>query len=80
MEKTSTPIVADRLALSAIEAAALLGICRAQFWKLNSAGKVPLPVYLGSKAPRWRTDELRAWLAASCPDRLEWERRKAGGA
>jgi predicted DNA-binding transcriptional regulator AlpA len=52
------------------------GVSRSQWWKLHSSGKVPLPVYLGSKAPRWRIDELRAWLAAGCPCRQEWQRMK----
>jgi predicted DNA-binding transcriptional regulator AlpA len=64
----------DRLALSAIDAAALVGVSRAQWWKLQSSGKIPLPVYLGAKAPRWRLDELRAWLAAGAPDRQTWLR------
>jgi predicted DNA-binding transcriptional regulator AlpA len=62
------------LAVSAEGAARLCGVSRSQWWKLHSAGKVPLPVYLGSKAPRWRVDELRAWLAAGCPNRQEWQR------
>jgi predicted DNA-binding transcriptional regulator AlpA len=65
------------LAVSAREAAALFGISRAQWWKLHSAGKVPLPSYqLGTKAPRWDMDELRAWWAAGAPGRLEWGRMK----
>jgi predicted DNA-binding transcriptional regulator AlpA len=80
MNTASTPVISDRLALPAKDAAALLGISRAQLWKLHSAGKVPAPVYLGAKAPRWRADELRAWLAAGAPDRQTWERitREAG--
>ena len=66
----------SRLALSAKEAACLLGISRAQIWKLHSAGKIPMPVRLGTRAPRWRVDELRAWLAAGCPDRQTWERMR----
>jgi predicted DNA-binding transcriptional regulator AlpA len=31
-----------------------------------------MPVRLGTKAPRWRVDELRAWLAAGAPDRQTW--------
>ena len=59
-------------ALPAVHAARLLGICRAQFFKLHSAGKVPLPVYLTPLCPRWRRAELLAWLAAECPDRQTW--------
>jgi predicted DNA-binding transcriptional regulator AlpA len=64
----------DRLAVSAKDAAELLGISRAQFWKLHSAGKIPLPIYLGTKAPRWLVDELHAWTAARAPDRQTWQR------
>lgn len=69
-----TQIDSERLAVPAKDAAALLGISRAQFFKLHSAGKVPAPVYLGAKAPRWSVAELRAWLEAGCPDRQAWQR------
>lgn len=74
METTKTCIESERLALPAKDAAGLLGISRAQWWKLHSAGKVPMPVRLGTKAPRWRVEELRQWLAAGCPDRQTWQR------
>jgi predicted DNA-binding transcriptional regulator AlpA len=67
------------LAVSATDAAALVGVSRAQWWKLHAAGKVPLPVYLGSRAPRWRVDELRDWLAAGAPNRQTWERTRGNG-
>jgi predicted DNA-binding transcriptional regulator AlpA len=76
MNTTKTLLDSERLALPARDAAALVGVSRAQWWKLHSAGKVPLPVYLGSKAPRWRVHELRAWLDAGCPDRLTWQRMR----
>jgi predicted DNA-binding transcriptional regulator AlpA len=63
-----------RLTLSAAEAAGLLGICRAQGWKLHAAGKVPAPSYLGSKAPRGIRSELEEWLRAGAPDRQTWQR------
>jgi prophage regulatory protein len=77
MNTASTLPCPDRLAVSAKEAAALVGVSRAQWWKLHSAGKVPLPIYLGTKAPRWRVDELRAWLTAGAPDRQTWRARGA---
>ena len=76
MSTTKNPIVSDRLALTAKDAAGLLGISRAQLWKLHSSGKLPLPVRLGTRAPRWRMDELREWLAAGCPDRVTWQRMR----
>jgi predicted DNA-binding transcriptional regulator AlpA len=78
MEITSTTIASERLALSAKDVAALLNISKAQVWKLHASGRLPLPLYLGSKAPRWRTAELEAWLAAGAPDRATWERLKGG--
>jgi predicted DNA-binding transcriptional regulator AlpA len=72
MDTPQTHLDSDRLALPAKGAAALVGVSRAQWWKLHSSGKVPLPVYLGTKAPRWRVDELRDWLAAGAPDRATW--------
>ena len=78
MGMSKTTIEPERLACSAKDAAALLGISRAQLWKLHAAGKLPLPVRLGRKAPRWRVDELREWLMAGCPNRQTWQRmRKA---
>ncbi|MCE9590084.1 MAG: AlpA family transcriptional regulator [Planctomycetes bacterium] len=67
------------MAVSANDAAYLIGVGRATFWKLHSAGKLPLPVRLSTRCPRWRVDELRAWLAAGCPDRQTWLRRLEGG-
>jgi predicted DNA-binding transcriptional regulator AlpA len=66
---------AEKLTLSPTNAAAALGVSRSQFWKLNGSGRLPAPVYLGTRAPRWRLDELRKWLAAGCPDRATWAKR-----
>jgi len=77
MNTTQTSINPEKLAVTAKDAAALLGICRAQLYKLDALGKIPLPVRLGTRAPRWRVDELRAWLAAGCPDRATWQCGKA---
>jgi excisionase family DNA binding protein len=74
MDTLSTPIAPDRLALTAGEAAELLGISRAQLYKLHQSGRLPLPVYLGTRAPRWLRDELLAWLQAGAPCRADWLR------
>jgi predicted DNA-binding transcriptional regulator AlpA len=68
---------AARLALRAADAAALLGISRAQFFKLHSEGRMPLPVRLGPRAPRWLVSDLKEWLAAGAPSRDAWERMKS---
>lgn len=63
---------------NASEAARLCGVSRAHWFKMHAMGKVPAPVRLGPRVPRWRFDELRAWLDAGCPDRLTWERMRRG--
>lgn len=65
-------------ALPAAGAARLLGISRALFFRMHSAGKVPLPVYLTPRCPRWLRTELLDWLAAGCPDRLTWAKLRKG--
>jgi len=70
--------VSEPEALPAADAARLLGISRSQFFKLHSAGKVPMPVYLTPRCPRWLRVELLAWLAAACPDRLTWAKLRKG--
>src|SRR5262245_11866299 len=70
-ESRIAPILLDPAA-----AATALGISRAHFFRLHSAGQIPLPVRLGRRCPRWRADELRAWTAAGCPPRDVWEQMK----
>jgi predicted DNA-binding transcriptional regulator AlpA len=35
-------------------------------------GKTPRPIRIG-RIPFWRYDELKAWVAAGCPDRATWD-------
>jgi len=83
-DTTPTTPVADhnggdaaRLALRAADAAKLLGISRSQFFKLHAMGKLPRPLRLGARAPRWLVSELKEWLAAGAPPRDVWERMKS---
>lgn len=41
----------------------------------DAAGWIPRPVRIG-RSTLWRLDELRAWVAAGCPRRDEWEARQ----
>lgn len=68
----------DRLALSADEVAAMLGISRAHVWKLASSGRMPRPIRLG-RAVRWDRKNLEAWLAAGAPSRDRWEAVRVPG-
>lgn len=46
--------------------AALLGCSPRHVYRLTDAGRMPLPVRLGSLV-RWRKQSLGEWLAAGCP-------------
>ncbi len=64
----------ERLLLRAPEAAALCGI-RVRTWRTwDNSGKIPRPIRMG-RSTYWRIDELRAWAAAGCPQRRDWETR-----
>jgi predicted DNA-binding transcriptional regulator AlpA len=79
MSNAATPIDSERLAVTARDAATLLGISRAQLYRLHSSGRLgPQPIYLGAKAPRWSVAELRDWLAGGCPNRQVWQRLREG--
>jgi predicted DNA-binding transcriptional regulator AlpA len=53
-----------------------LGIGRSQLWRMHSAARLPMPVRLGPRCPRWFAVELSEWAAAGCPPRDVWERLK----
>ncbi|MDC0307984.1 helix-turn-helix domain-containing protein [Planctomycetaceae bacterium] len=62
----------EQLLLPASEAARLLGISKRHLHTLNVSGRLPRPIRLG-RSVRWNADELRAWIAAGCPERSRWE-------
>ena len=68
---------ADDYLLTAAEAAGLLKVSRRQLDRLNvSDGIGPRPVRIG-RSVRWQRAELTAWVTAGCPDRSEWDARRA---
>lgn len=64
------------LLLSAKAAAALCGKSLRTWRTWDAAGMIPRPVRIG-RSTLWRADELRAWIAAGCPRRDEWDTGKA---
>jgi prophage regulatory protein len=78
MSTAQTPTDPNQLALPPADAARILGVSRATFFKMHSSGKLPLPVYLTPRCPRWSRAELVAWLEAGAPDRQTWEKLKGG--
>jgi excisionase family DNA binding protein len=62
------------LLLTARQAAALCSISLRTWRTWDAAGRIPAPMRMGHST-RWRTAELRAWIAAGCPSREEWQAR-----
>jgi predicted DNA-binding transcriptional regulator AlpA len=57
----------------------LAGVSLATWWRLHAAAKVPSPNRLSGRV-LWPVAELRAWVAAGCPDRRTWQaRQRAAG-
>lgn len=63
----------EPLAVDAKALGALLGLSRATIFTMHARGSLPRPVRPTGHDPRWRVDEIRAWLAAGCPNRETWE-------
>ena len=56
----------------------ICGISRGQWFKLAASGRTPLPsARLGTRRPVFLIAELRAWLLAGAPCRLEWAKMRA---
>jgi prophage regulatory protein len=66
------------IAVDAQRLAELLGLSLRTIRRLDSSGKLPRPLRIGG-AVRWRLSEVNRWVDAGCPDRAEWERRRATG-
>jgi predicted DNA-binding transcriptional regulator AlpA len=60
------------LLLRAAEAAALCGTSLRTWRMWDAVGRIPVPIRIGHLV-FWRPDELKAWAAAGCPDRVTWE-------
>ena len=59
------------LLLSASQAAAVCNTS-VRTWRMwDAAGKIPRAIRIG-RSTYWRPEELRAWVAAGCPERARW--------
>jgi len=63
--------VNEPLLLDAGGLAKLLGVSRRHIQSLDAAGRIPVSISL-ERCRRWRADEIRAWVAAGCPTRVQW--------
>ena len=76
--RPATAPAVEALLLTDREAAALCGLGRSTWRRLQAAGKVPPPVKLG-RSCRYRKSELLAWIDAGCPDAKTWAALRATG-
>ena len=60
------------LLLTAPAAAILCGASLRTWRSWNTTGKIPRAIHIGRKV-FWKPEELKAWVAACCPDRVIWE-------
>jgi predicted DNA-binding transcriptional regulator AlpA len=71
-----TAAAIEPLQIGARDAARLAGVSEPTWWRLHSAGKVPLPNRLGGRT-LWRVEELKSWISAGCPPRAAWAALRA---
>lgn len=70
-DESPADIRSANLLISAEELATILKVSKRTLWRLVSGAKLPRPVHIG-RSPRWRLDEINAWIAAGCPDLNTW--------
>jgi predicted DNA-binding transcriptional regulator AlpA len=70
MNTQPTP-TSEPLLLNARQAAALCGKAVRTWRTWHASGLIPRPVRIG-RSMLWRADELRAWIAADCPNQQQW--------
>jgi predicted DNA-binding transcriptional regulator AlpA len=66
------------LLLTAAELADELRVSRSGLYRALAAGRLPVPIRPTAGAPRWRRDEITAWIAAGAPPRSRWVWPPAG--
>jgi len=65
----------EPLTVSAVEAAALIGVSKSTWYAWTDAGRTPAPLKVGGRT-LWRFDELQAWIDAGAPPRERWNQMR----
>ena len=76
VEKPDASRSALPILVNSLEAAAMLGIKRTQWYTLKTSAKLPAPVKLGRR-DFWVREELLQWVASGCPNQSKWEQMKS---
>jgi len=57
----------------------MLSLSKRQIFRLNSCGKIPVPLRIGGSV-RWASSTIQSWINMGCPDRQTFEAmQQAGG-
>lgn len=56
-----------KLLLNVKSVALMLEMSTRKVWKMSKDGKMPSPIRVGSRSPRWRDSDLREWVKDGCP-------------
>lgn len=64
--------------LSANTLGDMLSLSKRQIFRLNSCGKLPVPIRIGGSV-RWAEATIAEWLAVGAPDRRTFEAMKSTG-
>lgn len=70
-QKQFVPLAVEPLLVDAARLAVILSVSVSHIHALDNAGKIPKARNL-NKSKRWSTAEIRQWIAAGCPGRVEW--------
>jgi predicted DNA-binding transcriptional regulator AlpA len=57
----------DNPLLTADEAAAEAGVAKSTWWREVKTGRMPAPIYVTAKSPRWRLSEIHDAVEAKRP-------------
>ena len=58
------PYLAEDPLLNVDEASAEVNVAKSTFWREVKAGRMPAPIHVTPKCPRWKRSELRAAIEA----------------
>jgi predicted DNA-binding transcriptional regulator AlpA len=60
------PAMPAKLLLTYDDVTRETGLSKVSIWRKYSTGKMPRPVSLGHKSPRWRYSDIKEWVEAGC--------------
>ena len=66
VEPAETKQLSERMLITVKDLARMLSVSERSVWRLVSAGRIPIPIKIGSFV-RWHRDEIEHWIQQGCP-------------